>query len=198
MIIFSAYASPALMLPAALAEADGLLDKGVGARELFEAIRLVNRGERLLGEPSAPVLREALARIPDEDRALVGMLLDGARARGRPHAGARAARRPPRRAAHAERAAPQRTSRRLGAEQHDGVGDEQPPEERDVHTPPRMVVSHHGERRSAAASSLCGRNRPSTRSTPATAAPCAWSTSNGPCSSPFDFSARRRRSWRAA
>jgi hypothetical protein len=31
-----------------------------------------------VGEPSAAVLRETLARIPAEDRALTGMLLDGA------------------------------------------------------------------------------------------------------------------------
>ena len=39
VIIFSAYASPELLLPARLAKADGLLNKGVGARELFETIR---------------------------------------------------------------------------------------------------------------------------------------------------------------
>jgi DNA-binding NarL/FixJ family response regulator len=77
VIIFSAYASPELMLPAQLARADGLLNKGVGARELFEAIRRVAKGETLIGEPSAVVLREALGRIPEEDRALAGMLLDG-------------------------------------------------------------------------------------------------------------------------
>jgi DNA-binding NarL/FixJ family response regulator len=78
VIIFSAYASAELMLPARLARADGLLNKAVGARELFETIRLVARGEQLIGEPSAVVLRESLARIPKEDRALTGMLLDGA------------------------------------------------------------------------------------------------------------------------
>jgi DNA-binding NarL/FixJ family response regulator len=78
VIIFSAYASPELMLPAQLARADGLMNKGIGARELFETIRRVAKGEQLVGEPSAAVLRETLARIPAEDRALTGMLLDGA------------------------------------------------------------------------------------------------------------------------
>jgi DNA-binding NarL/FixJ family response regulator len=78
VVIFSAYASQELILPAQLARADGLLSKGVGARELFEAIRSIYGGGRLLGEPSAVVLRETLARIPEEDRALTGMLLDGA------------------------------------------------------------------------------------------------------------------------
>ncbi len=109
VIIFSAYASPELMLPAQLAKADGLLSKGVGARELFDAIRRVNRGERLVGEPSSAALREAHARIPDDDRALVGMLLDGTpEAEAATTLGRSAARCPARRAAHAQRPAPQR------------------------------------------------------------------------------------------
>ena len=78
VIIFSAYASPELMLPAQLAHADGLMNKGIGARELFETIRRVAKGERLIGEPSAAVLRETMGRVPEADRALTGMLLDGA------------------------------------------------------------------------------------------------------------------------
>lgn len=78
VILFTAYASPALALPAALARADGLIAKGVGARELFDAIRLVNRGERLLPAISRTVLEEGSANLDTDDRALVGMLLDGA------------------------------------------------------------------------------------------------------------------------
>jgi DNA-binding NarL/FixJ family response regulator len=78
VILFTAYASPTLSLPATLARADGLIAKGVGARELFDAIRLVNRGERLLPPISRTVLEEGLAGIEPGDRALVAMLLDGA------------------------------------------------------------------------------------------------------------------------
>ena len=78
VIVFSAYASSELSLPAMLAGADAVLSKAVGARELFEAIRLVNRGERLLEPLSATALRESSARIPERDRVLMGMLLDGA------------------------------------------------------------------------------------------------------------------------
>jgi DNA-binding NarL/FixJ family response regulator len=78
VIIFSAYASPELVLPARLAKADAVLSKGLGARELFEAIRRVHAGEDLIGEPSAAMLYEANAAIAEEDRAIVGMLLDGA------------------------------------------------------------------------------------------------------------------------
>ena len=78
VIVFSAYAGPALSLPATLAKADGLLDKGVPARDLFEAIRLVNKGERLLD----PVSRSASCRTPRsasiaDDLPLLAMLLDG-------------------------------------------------------------------------------------------------------------------------
>ena len=78
IIIFTAYASPTLALPATLARADGVLAKGAGARDLFSAIRLVYAGEQLLPPISAKVLEDASAELLGEDRALVGMLLDGA------------------------------------------------------------------------------------------------------------------------
>jgi DNA-binding NarL/FixJ family response regulator len=78
VIIFTAYASPTLALPATLAQADGVLAKGAGARDLFTAIRLVYAGEELLPPISAAVLEEALAGLFGDDRALVAMLLDGA------------------------------------------------------------------------------------------------------------------------
>ena len=77
VIIFTAYASPTLALPATLARADGILAKGAGARELFSAIRLVYAGEQLLPPISARVLEEASEDLLGDDRALLGMLLDG-------------------------------------------------------------------------------------------------------------------------
>ncbi len=77
VIIFSAYAGPALALPAALAKADGILDKGVPARDLFEAIRLVNRGERLVEPVSRTVRHDAEKRLDPDDLPLLAMLLDG-------------------------------------------------------------------------------------------------------------------------
>lgn len=78
VLVYSAYASPALALPAALARADGLVDKGLGARDLFDAIRRVHGGERLLPAVSRVHLEEAGARLRGSDQALVAMLLDGA------------------------------------------------------------------------------------------------------------------------
>ena len=78
VIIFTAYASPRLALPATLARADAVLSKGAGARDLFNVIRLVHAGEQMLPPIPAPVLEEALEDLVGDDRALVGMLLDGA------------------------------------------------------------------------------------------------------------------------
>ena len=77
VIVFSAYASPSLALPARLAQADGLLSKDVGARDLFHAIRAVYGGEQLIPPISATVLEEAFNRVESDQHAMIGMLLDG-------------------------------------------------------------------------------------------------------------------------
>jgi DNA-binding NarL/FixJ family response regulator len=78
IIVYTAYASRALAVPAALARADALVDKGLPARQLFEVIRQVNRGERLLAAVSRVTLAHAQERVAPDDRPLVSMLLDGA------------------------------------------------------------------------------------------------------------------------
>jgi DNA-binding NarL/FixJ family response regulator len=78
VLVYSAYASPALALPATIARADGLVDKGLAARDLFEAIRRVHGGERLVSPVSRAQLQDALAHLKASDQALVAMLLDGA------------------------------------------------------------------------------------------------------------------------
>ena len=81
--------------PLQLAKADAVLNKGVGARELFEVIRGVAAGERLVEAPSAAALQEAHAHVAEADRAVLGMLLEGtaeadaARTLGRPVADVR-------------------------------------------------------------------------------------------------------------
>jgi DNA-binding NarL/FixJ family response regulator len=77
VLLYSAYASPTLALPAHLAQADGLVHKGIGARELFEAIRRVHRGERLLAPLSKAVLEEAYGKLDTDSLPLVAMLLHG-------------------------------------------------------------------------------------------------------------------------
>lgn len=77
VVIFTEYAIPALALPAALTRADGLLHKGIGARELFEALRLAHRGAPVMPPIARPMLEESAAALDPDDQALVGMLLDG-------------------------------------------------------------------------------------------------------------------------
>jgi DNA-binding NarL/FixJ family response regulator len=78
VLVYSAYASPALAVPAALAKADGLLDKGAAARELFDAIRRVQRGERVLPAPSRAHLQDAYETVTPDDRPVMALLLDHA------------------------------------------------------------------------------------------------------------------------
>lgn len=75
VLLYSAYASPTLALPARLARADGLVHKGIGAHELFDAIRRVHRGDRLLAPLAMAALEEAYGKLDPESRPLFGMLL---------------------------------------------------------------------------------------------------------------------------
>jgi DNA-binding NarL/FixJ family response regulator len=76
-LLYTAYASPALSLPAAIAGVHGMVRKDAGARELFDAIRLVARGERILPAPPRAVLEEVREQLDPGDHALIGLLMDG-------------------------------------------------------------------------------------------------------------------------
>jgi DNA-binding NarL/FixJ family response regulator len=77
VVLYTAYASPALALAATLARADGMVAKGVPARDLFEAIRGAHLGERVLPPISRAAIKDAHEKLDPNERALVGMLLDG-------------------------------------------------------------------------------------------------------------------------
>jgi DNA-binding NarL/FixJ family response regulator len=76
--IFTAYASPTLALPASLAGADALLAKDMRAPDLFDALRRVNRGERMLPPISRTVYEDAGTKLEPDARALMGVMIDGA------------------------------------------------------------------------------------------------------------------------
>lgn len=76
-LLYTAYASPRLALPAAIAGFDAMVRKDAGAAELFDAIRLVHRGEHILPTPSRAVLEEARERLGPQEQALIGLLSDG-------------------------------------------------------------------------------------------------------------------------
>jgi DNA-binding NarL/FixJ family response regulator len=76
VIIYSAYAGPALTLAARAAQADGLVDKTAPVRTLLRAVRRAAGG----GITMSPVPRDAyaaaVARLDDDDLPVFAMLLD--------------------------------------------------------------------------------------------------------------------------
>lgn len=77
VLIYSAFAGAELAIPAALAGADGVRDKAEPILDLFDAIRRVNRGERLLAPITPERLKEVQAQIGTQDWPIVAMLIDG-------------------------------------------------------------------------------------------------------------------------
>lgn len=77
VLIYSAFAHDELSVAAALAGADGMLDKTEPMLELFDGIRRVHRGEQLLAPVTPERLQDVHQRIPTDDWPIVAMLLDG-------------------------------------------------------------------------------------------------------------------------
>jgi DNA-binding NarL/FixJ family response regulator len=77
VIVYTADTDRTLALLARVAGADGLVDKAAAPGELFEAIRVVARGDTALPPLEAHDLDAAAHRIDPEDLALLAMLLDG-------------------------------------------------------------------------------------------------------------------------
>ena len=76
VVLYSAYADASLTVAAMLAGVDGLVNKSAPANELFDAIRRVAGGERVL-PPIARELRDAAgAALDDEDLPILAMKLD--------------------------------------------------------------------------------------------------------------------------
>ena len=77
VLIYSAYAEASLVIPARLAGADGLVNKGAPAKELYDAIRTVARGGSVMPPISRELLEAAHDRVAPEDLPILGMALDG-------------------------------------------------------------------------------------------------------------------------
>jgi DNA-binding NarL/FixJ family response regulator len=77
VLLYSAYADASLVVPAILAGADGLLNKSVPAPELYDALRSVARGERVLPPVSRELLQAATDRLAPEDLPILAMVIDG-------------------------------------------------------------------------------------------------------------------------
>ncbi len=78
VLLFTAFADDALLVPALIAGADGILGKEVGGEALFEAIRRVHADDRVLRQPSVDEIRATMRRIDVEDQPIAAMLLGGA------------------------------------------------------------------------------------------------------------------------
>ncbi len=77
VLLYSAYADASLVIPAILAGADGVVNKGTPAGELYDAIRTVARGESVMPPLSRELLDDATARLDGEDLPVLMMTLDG-------------------------------------------------------------------------------------------------------------------------
>ena len=77
VLLYSAYADASLVIPSMLAGADGVVNKGAPANELYDAIRTVARGERVVPPLSRELLDDANARLDPADLPILGMALDG-------------------------------------------------------------------------------------------------------------------------
>ena len=76
VILYSAFADASMTVPAIVAGADGIVNKGVPARELFEAIRRVAEGGSALPPVSPDLLEAASLSLDDADLPILGMLVD--------------------------------------------------------------------------------------------------------------------------
>jgi DNA-binding NarL/FixJ family response regulator len=76
VVLYTAQPDDEIELLARVAGADGLVDKAAPAAQLFEAIRLVARGETALPPLTPDLLQAAAHRVEPDDLALLAMLVD--------------------------------------------------------------------------------------------------------------------------
>jgi DNA-binding NarL/FixJ family response regulator len=76
VVLYSAFADPSMTVPAIVAGADAIVHKGVPARDLFDAIRRVARGEVALPPLTGALLEQASQEVDPEDLPILGMLVD--------------------------------------------------------------------------------------------------------------------------
>lgn len=77
ILLYTAYASSALALPASLAGADGVLNKSVPSQELCEAIRRVASGERVGPLVTDDLIAQARRGLHGQDLRILDHLLAG-------------------------------------------------------------------------------------------------------------------------
>jgi DNA-binding NarL/FixJ family response regulator len=75
VLIYSAYADESLEIAATVAGADGVLNKDAPAHELFAAVRRVAADESTIPSPTSEALNAAARKLDEEERPLLGMLI---------------------------------------------------------------------------------------------------------------------------
>jgi DNA-binding NarL/FixJ family response regulator len=78
VLIYTAYAGPALTVAARAAQADGLVDKKAPVQALTAAIRRIAAGATVMPTVSRGAFEAAVERLDDADLPVFAMLLDGA------------------------------------------------------------------------------------------------------------------------
>ena len=79
VVIYSAYAGPALIVAARAAQADGVVDKAEPVQTLLTALRGVGNGEVVMPPVPRAAFEAAVAKLDDGDLPVFAMLLDGER-----------------------------------------------------------------------------------------------------------------------
>jgi DNA-binding NarL/FixJ family response regulator len=77
VVIYSAYAGPALTLAARAAQADAVVDKAAPVQTLLAAVRRAANGEQVMAPVPREAFEAAVARLEDEDLPVFALLLDG-------------------------------------------------------------------------------------------------------------------------
>ncbi len=77
VLVYSAFAEKGLAIPAIIAGADALVDKGTPTDELFDAIRTVARGKATMPAVTPALMAATAARLETADLPILGMLMDG-------------------------------------------------------------------------------------------------------------------------
>ena len=77
VLLYSAYADASLVIPGVLAGADAVVNKGAPANELYDAIRTVGRGERVMPPITRQLLDDATGRLDPNDLPVLMLTLEG-------------------------------------------------------------------------------------------------------------------------
>ena len=76
VLLYSAYADQALVVPALVAGADGMVHKGAPARELLQAIRTIAAGDTRFPPLIPELAQDAIAAVAPDDRPILELLID--------------------------------------------------------------------------------------------------------------------------